>query len=115
MGRGVTLMNDDPNTGHPLIARVLDAQEVMNATLTDVQVKVGRIDQFIDDLKLDRDRINIGFQQHCADEKERFRENDVDHGDIWKTLNSLTTWLKGMTVAWGILAVVLTVVMFVVR
>ncbi len=98
-----------------LISRVLDGQETMTATLTDIQVKVGCIETSIEDMKMERVNTRTELIAYRLEHTDERKTNETAHADIWKELTNLTTWLKGMTVAWGILAVVLTVVMFVVK
>lgn len=97
------------------LSRVLDNQEKMAATLTDVQVKVGRIESSVDDMKEERDNTRTELAAYRLEHTQECADNVKAHADIWKGVSNLTAWLRGMSVAWGILAVVLVVVVFLVK
>lgn len=100
----------DPQTGLPAVSRLLDQQESMQRTLTEVLVSLGRMDAKLNDMCRQRQEQHQEHIACVAHNEECFNENEKEHRELWGAFNRLTTWGKALTIVGSVLVTVLTII-----
>jgi hypothetical protein len=100
----------DPQTGQPAVTRLLDQQEAMRQTLTELQVAVGQIDTKLTTMCEQRREQHAEHVGCLAQRETAFEINAAEHDQIWAAINRLTTWGKAVSIVGGILVTVLSII-----
>lgn len=102
----------DPSTGQPAVTRLLDQQEAMQDTLTEVKVALARVETKLEQMCSQRQEQRQEHLACLAAREVNFTTNDHDHEEIWKAINRLTTWGKAIAIVGSILLTALGIISY---
>lgn len=104
----------DPQTGQPAVSRLLDQQEAMKATLTELQVAMARVETKLTTMCQQRQEQHSEHTACLAQRETVFTSNEKEHEEIWKAISRLTTWGKAIAIVGSILLVTLGIISYII-